>query len=161
MRRILALAPALALAACMNTPMGPAAVQQTSQEFNMHTRFGRMEVAVQDVSDDYRPEFGRRHALWHSALHVTDAEVASLRMIGDEDADVTVRIGWYRVDQGDLLTTTVKQKWHRLTGKWRLDGEERLDGAIGILGERVEIITPDTPPVHAQFPTVRLGGRAD
>ena len=161
MRRILALAFALPLAACMNTPMGPAAVQQTSQEFNMHTRFGRMEVAIQDVSDGYRPEFGRRHGLWHNVLHVTDAEVAALQMVGDEDADVVVRIAWYRVDQGDLLSTTVKQKWHRVTGKWRLDGEERLDGAIGILGEKVEIVTPDTPPVHAQFPTVRLGGSAN
>jgi len=158
MRRILALALALPLAACLNAPMGPAAVQQTSQDFNMQMRFGRMEVAIQDVSDAYRAEFGRRHALWHNALHVTDAEVAALQMSGDENADVVVRIGWYRVDQGDLLTTTVKQKWHRFPGAWRLDGEERLDGAIGILGEKVEIVTPDAPPVHAQFPTVRLGG---
>ena len=54
MRRILALALALPLAACLNAPMGPAAVQQTSQDFNMQMRFGRMEVAIQDVSDAYR-----------------------------------------------------------------------------------------------------------
>jgi hypothetical protein len=155
MRR-LALLSVLPLAACLAQPTGPAALQQTSQEFNLHTRFGRMEVAMSDVADDYHDEFVRRHAFWAGALRVTDAEVAGMKFKGDDDAEVTVRIGWYRIDVGDLNVTTITQKWHRYKTAWRLNGEERLDGAIGILGEKVEVVRPDGPPPNAQFPTVRL-----
>lgn len=155
-RTVLALFAATAAVACIANPTGPAALQATTQEFNLHTRFGRMEVAMSDVGDDYRDEFVRRHSLWHGMLHVTDAEVAGMKFKDDDNADVMVRIGWYRADVGDLNVTTIKQKWHRYKTSWRLDDEERLDGAIGILGEKVEVLRPDGPPPNAQFPTVRL-----
>ncbi|CAN5317383.1 hypothetical protein BH09MYX1_BH09MYX1_04770 [soil metagenome] len=154
--RCLAFLAAVPLVACLATPTGPAALQQTSQEFNLHTRFGRMEVAMSDVSDDYREEFTRRHSMWNGMLHVTDAEVAGMKFVDDDNADVVVRVGWYRSDVGDLCVTSVKQKWHRYKIAWRLDGEERLDGAIGILGEKVEIVRPEGPAAQAQFPTVHL-----
>ena len=119
MRRILALASVFALAACMITPMGAAAVQQTSQEFNMHTRFGRMEVAGRGRQPDtYQARVRPAPPLWGNALHVTDAEIVGMKMNGDEDATSSSASAGTASIEGDLLTTTVvKQKWHRFTGQ--------------------------------------------
>jgi hypothetical protein len=68
-----------------------------------------------------------------------------------------VRVGWYRVAEGDLRTTIVRQHWHRFRSGWLLDGEERADGDIGALGEAVEVLQPEAPSKAAQFATVRLG----
>jgi len=143
---------------CMMPPQGAALVQQTTQQFNFDTRFGRMELAMEQVSPKYTEEFIKRHRFWGGAIHVTDAEPLGQRMRGQENADVSVRLTWYRADEGELKTTMLKQKWHLYAAGWRLDSEERLDGDIGALGEKVEILTPDGPPrTAAQFPTLRLG----
>ncbi len=141
----------------MMPPTGAALIQQTAQQFNFDTRFGRMELAVEQVSSKYLPEFERRHRTWGGAIHVTDAEMMGMKMRGDEDCDVSVRVAWYRAAEGDLRTTIVKQRWHRFRAGWLLDGEERADGDIGALGEAVDVIEPDGPVKSAQFPTVRLG----
>jgi hypothetical protein len=149
------LAAALGLG-CLNQPTGAALVQQTTQEFNVNTRFGRMALASEDVAPSYRAEFAKRHRMWGGPVRVTDAETAGMRMKGVDQADVLVRVGWYRVDEGDLHVTTIKQSWHRYKTAWLLDGEERTDGDVGVLGERVEVLRPDGPEQHAQFPTIRI-----
>jgi hypothetical protein len=64
-------------------------------------------------------------------------------------------VAWYRIDQGDLRQTTLRQSWHDEKGEWRLVDEASADGDLGLLGEPVQ----DAPsrPKNAQFPTVRLG----
>jgi hypothetical protein len=148
---------ALAASACMMPPQGAALVQQTAQQFNFDTRFGRMELAMEQVSAKYADDFMKRHRHWGGAIHVTDAETVGMRMRGQDNADVTVRVGWYRVEEGELKNTLVKQKWHLYPSGWRVDAEDRLDGDIGVMGENVEIVAPDTTPRTAQFPTMRLG----
>jgi len=143
--------------ACMMPPQGAALVQQTAQQFNFDTRFGRMELAVEQISPKYQDDFAKRHRFWGGAIHVTDAETVGMHMRGQENSDVTVRVTWYRTEEGELKTTLLKQKWHLYPSGWHVDGEERLDGDIGVLGEKVEIVAPDGPTQTAQFPTVRLG----
>jgi len=148
----------VAATGCMMPPQGAALVQQTAQQFNFDTRFGRMELAMEQVSAKYTEEFTRRHRYWGGSIHVTDAETVGMRMRGQDNADVTVRVGRYRTDEGELKVTNLKQKWHLYPAGWRVDSEERIDGDIGALGEKVEVITPDGPPrTAAQFPTLRLG----
>lgn len=148
---------ALAASACMMPPQGAALVQQTAQQFNFDTRFGRMELAMEQVSAKYAEDFTKRHRMWGGGIHVTDAETVGMRMRGQDNSDITVRVGWYRADEGELKTTLLKQKWHLYPAGWRVESEERLDGDIGVLGERVEILAPETQPRTAQFPTLRLG----
>jgi hypothetical protein len=157
MRTLTLALPLVALAACMMPPQGAALVQQTAQAFNFDTRFGRMELAVEQVSPKYQEEFAKKHRAWGSTIHVTDAETVGMRMRGQENSDVTVRVAWYRAEEGELKTTVLKQKWHLFPAGWRLEGEERLDGDIGALGEHVEVVSPETVAHTAQFPTVRLG----
>jgi hypothetical protein len=148
---------ALPLAACMMPPQGAALVQQTSEQFNFDTRFGRMEMAVEQIAPKYETEFTKKHRAWGGPIHVTDAETIGMKMRGQEDCDVAVRIGWYRVDQPELHTTYVKQHWHLYKRGWLLDAEKRTDGDIGALGENVEVVAPEGPVRAAQFPTIRLG----
>jgi hypothetical protein len=145
------------IAACVMPPQGAALMQQTAQEFNLNMRFGRMELAVEQVAPKYEAEFMKQHHAWGAAVHIADAETIGMRAHGVENYDVSVRVGWYRVDEGYLHTTTVKQHWHLYKRGWLLDNEQRMDGDIGVLGENVEVLTPDTPQRSAQFPTLRLG----
>jgi len=147
----------LATTSCMMPPQGAALIQQTSQEFNFDTRFGRMELAVEQVAPKYAEEFARKHRTWGNRVRITDAEGVGMRMRGQENCDISVRLAWYRTEEGELHTTLVKQHWHLYPKGWLLDGEDRLDGDIGALGENVEVVTPDSPARTAQFPTVRLG----
>ena len=157
MRTLLAFSLVVA-AGCMMPPQGAALVQQTAQQFNFDTRFGQMQLAVEQVAPKYAPDFAKKHRLWGSSIHVTDAETTGMKMKGSQDADVGVRIGWYRVEEGDLHTTLVKQHWHLYpVGGWLLDAEERTDGDIGALGENVKVLAPDGPVRSAQFPTINLG----
>ena len=157
MRNAILLGAVLSATACMMPPQGAALVQQTTQQFNFDTRFGRMELAMEQVSPKYADEFMKRHRFWGGSIHVTDAEGTGMRMRGQENCDVTVRVTWYRTDEGELRSTMLKQKWHLYPSGWHLDAEERLDGDIGVLGEKVDIVAPDTQPRTAQFPTIRLG----
>src|SRR5262249_35310 len=73
--------------------------------------------------------------------------------------EMIVKIAWYRADEGDLRQTTLRQKWHDFKGSWKLTEETRIDGDIGLLGERVQHVAPapaSTGARHAQFPTIRL-----
>lgn len=156
MRKLLASFSLVAIG-CMMPPQGAALVQQTAQQFNFDTRFGRMEMAVEQIAPKYSSDFAKKHRFWGSSIHVTDAETTGMKMKGPQDADVGVRIGWYRIDEGDLHTTLVKQHWHLYPSGWLLDAEDRTDGDIGALGENVKIVAPDGPVRSAQFPTIRLG----
>jgi hypothetical protein len=157
MRTLVFTLSVLATSACMMPPQGAALMQQTAQEFNFDLRFGRMELAVEQVAPKYESEFARKHRGWGNRIHVTDAESVGMRMRGQENCDVSVRVAWYRVEEGELHSTLLKQHWHLYQKGWLLDAEDRLDGDIGALGENVEVLTPDTPTRSAQFPTVRLG----
>ena len=157
MRNAIFISALVVATGCMMPPQGAALVQQTTQQFNFDTRFGRMELAMEQVSPKYTEEFIKRHRFWGGAIHVTDAEPLGQRMRGQDNADVSVRLTWYRAEEGELRTTILKQKWHLYPAGWRLDSEERLDGDIGALGEKVEVVAPDSTPRTAQFPTLRLG----
>lgn len=166
MRLLLA---ALSLSALLcGCPFGhespPARAQEAATELNLNTRFGRMELASEHVAPKEREAFLERRRTWGSSVRVADYEVAGFHMMkGDEDAEMLIKVAWYRIDQGDLRSTTIKQKWHDFKGDWRLVDETRADGDLGLMGERlpVPVVAPGSPggaPAKpAQFPTIHLG----
>lgn len=164
--------PALALAlllgssvALLGCPLGgqskPARAQEAAQELNLNTRFGRMELAAERVAPKARETFFNNHKAWGGNVRVADWELAGLRMSGDDEAETTVRIAWYKANEGDLHVTTLRQKWKDMKGDWKLTDETRVDGEAGLFGEKVtapaEPGTPGGPPKRTQFPTIRLG----
>lgn len=138
-------------------------MQEAAQELNVNARFGRMEMAAEHVAPTAKEQFFERRKAWGNRVRVADYEVAGMRLAkGEEDAEMVVKIAWYRVDEGDLHQTTLRQKWHDFKGAWKLTEESRIDGDIGLLGERIQQVAPSAQsgPRHAQFPTIRLGGGA-
>ena len=133
-------------------------MQEAAQELNVNARFGRMEMAAEHVAPTAKEQFFERRKAWGNRVRVADYEVAGMRLSkGQEDAEMYVKIAWYRVDEGDLHQTTVRQKWHDFKGAWKLVEETRIDGDVGLLGEAIVPVAPPTGPRHAQFPTIRLG----
>jgi hypothetical protein len=159
MRGPLAITLALALTGCLGSSTPGARAQEAASELNVNARFGRMEMAAEHVAPAQREAFLARRKAWGGSVRVADYELAGLRMHGKTDAESFVRVAWYRIEQGDLRTTTLKQSWHDFKGTWQLVGEDRADGDIGLFGEPLPpSAAPSTPPVrNAQFPTIRLG----
>lgn len=154
----------LSLALC-GCPIGhqspPARAQEAATELNVNTRFGRMELAAERVAPKARDAFLQRRRAWGGSVRVADYELAGFHMQGETDAEMLVRVAWYRIDQGDLRTTTLKQKWHDFKGDWRLVDESRADGDVGLIGEAPPPAAPGAaataPTKPAQFPTIHLG----
>jgi hypothetical protein len=159
-------------AGLLGCPVGhlspPARAQEAATELNVNTRFGRLELAAEKVAPEHREAFLLRRKAWGSTVRVADYELAGLQMKkGEADADVLVKVAWYRVDQGDLHITVLKQKWHDFKGDWRLVDESRADGDAGLINDAVPTAispaanptSPGEPPQKksAQFPTIRLG----
>ena len=156
---LLAFASPMLLAACFTQPTGAARVQEAASEMNLNTRFGRMEIAAERVSTKGRAEFGRHRENWGGKVRVADAEITGMHLLGKEEleAEVTVKVAWYRADEGELRVTTLRQNWHDYKGDWKLDAEQRVDGDVGLIGEKMMIDAKSPPREHAQFPTIRLG----
>jgi hypothetical protein len=148
------------VAACFSQQTPMAKAQETTQEFNLDMRYGRTESAIEHVAPAARDDFAAHHRAWGNGVRIAELEVTGMRPRGDHDVDVTVNVAWYRPDQQDLRTTTVKQHWHDQSG-WQLVNEERLDGDIGLLGETVIVERPAQTGPAPQFPTVRLGAAGD
>lgn len=138
----------------------PARAQEAATELNVNTRFGRMELAAERVAPTARDAFVEHRKAWGANVRVADYEVASFKMKGEADAEMLVKVAWYRLDQGDLRTTTLKQQWHDFKGDWKLVEENRADGDVGLIGEPAPAPAPiaSGAPRNARFPTIRLGG---
>jgi hypothetical protein len=159
MRRAALLAFLLAcFAGCHQS--APARAQEAATELNVNTRFGRMELAAEHVAPEHREAFFTRRKSWGGNIRVADYEMAGFKMKGESDAEMVVKVAWYRVDQGDLRITFLKQKWHDFKGAWRLVDEARAEGDVGLIGEPTPApAAPPGPP--ARFPTIRLGEDRD
>lgn len=154
----------LALAVASSASLGcfhqssPARAQEAAIELNVNTRFGRMELAAERVAPAAREAFLSRRRSWGGKIRVADYEMASFRMNGESDAETVVKVAWYRIDEGDLRVTLLKQSWRDFKGDWRLVDEQRTDGDVGLIGEPIPAADPaKVGAKRAQFPTIHLG----
>ncbi len=142
----------------------PARAQEAALELNLNARFGRMELAAERVAPKARDPFFERRKAWGNEIRVADYDVTGLKMKGPSDAETSVKVSWYRANEGDLRVTTLKQKWHDFDGTWQLVDENRGEGDVGLLGEPPTKASEPSgatgargTPKRAQFPTVYLG----
>lgn len=159
--RLSSFALPLMLIGCLGQPVGAAKAQETAHEFNLNSRFGRMEMAAEQIHPDVREKILQHRAAWGSRVHLADVEMVGLRPRDkdNQEVDVSVRIAWYRPSEGELKSTVLKQLWRNTKGDYRLVEEQRSDGDSGLLGEPTVVQAPsnaEAPPTR--FPTVRLRG---
>lgn len=148
-------------AACSGAPMGAAKAQEVAHDFNLNTRFGRMELAAESIDPKMRETILQARRKWGGEVRLADMELAGMKSLdkASDDVDVSVRIAWYRPNEGELKTTLLSQRWHGTKGDYKLVEEKRVDGDVGLLGESTASQAPsseEAPPAH--FPTVRLRG---
>jgi hypothetical protein len=162
--RLTLLVPAILpfLTACAAMPTAAGKAQETAQDLNLDTRFGRMELAVEKVAEREREAWLKRHKSWGGAIRIADTEIGGVRMRSQTEAVVTVRIAWYRLEEQELRMTALKQTYKDVDGVWRLAGETRTDGDLGLLGEPAPPPAPAVAQVkRAYYPTVRIGADQD
>ena len=123
----------LSVSCVAQTP--PARAQDAANELNTNQRFGRMELVAERISDEGRAKFFEKRKAWGTKIQIADSEIEAFKMDGESKAEVTLKVSWYRVDQGDLLITTVKQSWKDFKGTWKLTNETRFEGDYGLLGD--------------------------
>lgn len=145
----------LALAGCISNQTAAGRAQEAANELNLNSRFGRLEMAAEHVAPAGRTDFIEHRKGWGGKLRIADCDLAGVKITG-EDADVFVKVGWYKIDVGELRVTTLRQKWHDFKGEWKLVGEERVEGDVGLIGEKL-LDAPPPPRESVQFPTIRLG----
>lgn len=141
--------------------MGAAKAQEVAHDFNLNTRFGRMELAAESIDPKVREKILQARRKWGGDVRLADMELAGMKSLdkSNDDVDVSVRIAWFRPNEGDLKNTLLVQRWHGTRGDYKLVEERRVDGDVGLLGESTASLAPtaeEAPPAH--FPTVRLRG---
>jgi hypothetical protein len=134
--------------------------RDAASELNLNSRFDRTQMVMEHVAAKERAEFTRSHHAWGGEVRVTDAEIAGFKMINPNEAEVQVHVAWFLLGEGELRSTVLRQKFEDdKKGHFLLVREERIEGDVGLLGERMETARPPAelagPP--PQFPTVKLG----
>jgi hypothetical protein len=141
-----------ALAGCI-APMTPMQrMQDAANDLTTASRFGRMDMAMERVSQTSRDEFTRKHAGWGSAIRIADCDLSGLRLLDKDHAAVTLTVSWQRIDESDLRGTQISQKWQDHQGKWLLESEERIAGDVGLLGEPTTVVR--AAPSRTQFESI-------
>jgi hypothetical protein len=145
--------PAFFVMACSGALTPRAKLDDTVQETNTAVRFGRSDIAAENVAPSARKAYFDRHKSWGGDVRIVDVEYAGTEKVTSEEAVVLVSFGWYRPTEGVLRSTTLKQTWRneKGTGPWKLCEEERASGDLGLLGESITVLKPEKK--NAQFET--------
>lgn len=130
-------------------------LQDAAYNFNMATRFGRMDVATELVSSKAVGKFAESHGSWGSSVRIVDVEFRGLQFRDKDRAVVFVAVGWQRSDEQDLRVTQLAQMWTYEGSDWRLTEEKRTGGDVGLLGEPTTLLRPESRE-DAHFPTVTI-----
>jgi hypothetical protein len=144
------------LSGCIPSQNPAQTVSEVARDFNVATRFGRMDVAMEHTSEALQREFTEHHADWGGEIRVLDVELSRLKLEDTSSAEVFVDVSWVRMNEGMLRATRLKQRWENPGGGWKLSAEERQSGDIGLLGESVVVLRPEGPrDVHFPVKTIR------
>jgi hypothetical protein len=135
------------------TPMQRA--QDAANEFTTAARFGRTDMALERVAKDEREPFLRTHGAWGTALRIVDCEILAMRLTDKEHAEAVLAVSWHRMDESEMRTTQIAQRWADHRGAWLLDSEERAGGDVGLLGEPATVLRPNARPVQFETITIR------
>jgi hypothetical protein len=106
-----------------------------AHEHNGAVRFGRMDIALDHVNASAKEQWLRRRATWKNGVRIVDVELEGMQLVANGEANVQVRVAWQHVDEADLRSTEVVQKWRTKNGPWQLVTEDCTGGDTGLLTE--------------------------
>jgi hypothetical protein len=155
---VVVLAAAL-LGGCAAAAASPAAqLSDSANDLNTATRFGRLDLALEQTLPAFRDRFLASHQAWGSEIRIVDLNVAAININEDDSADVMVQIAWTRMSESTLKNTVVNQSWENVqrTG-WRLARERRTAGDPGLFGEPLPEVARVRASQDVHFPSKSLG----
>lgn len=129
---------------CLTAQSRAARLQEAASNLNMATRFGRLDIASELVDDKSQPDFTKHHAGWGRGVRLVDLELQGMQLKDKDNAVVFVTVGWQRPDEQELRVTQLVQTWGFGPKGWKLTREERAGGDIGLLGEPITVVRPET-----------------
>jgi hypothetical protein len=141
--------------ACMSGLTPAQRVQDAANDYTTAVRFGRMDIAADQVGKDAHGAFLRQHAAWGNTLRVLDSELLAMRLSDKDRAEVMVSVSWQRVDEAETRVTQIAQRWKNEGSGWRLESEERSRGDVGLLGEPVTMVPAPERPARFRTITIR------
>lgn len=145
---------AIALPACFAPPGPMERLSNSAYDCNIATRFNRMDVAVGYVDKLAQNDWLARHAKWGQHIRIVDVELAGMRMLTNETAEVSLGISWHRIDESVIRYSRINQHWKDDKDGWRLLDEMRVAGSPGLFDRETtsERREPDSAP-----PSVDMG----
>jgi hypothetical protein len=136
-----------ALTGCFANRSSTDKLLDAAHEHNGAVRFGRMDIALDHVATSAKGEWLARRAAWKNSVRIIDVELDGMTLEAMTDANVTVHISWQHIDEADVRSTEVSQKWRSKTGPWQLISEECTGGDTTLLAELPKAATPAPIPV--------------
>lgn len=123
------------LGGCLANRSSTDKLLDAAHEHNGAVRFGRMDIALDHVSAASKGQWLQRRATWKNHVRIIDVELEGMTLETNNAANVQVRVAWQRVDEADMRTTEVVQKWRSNNGPWQLVNEDCTGGDETLLAE--------------------------
>jgi hypothetical protein len=106
---------------------------------NEQARWSRFDLAVENVTPTYRPEYAALRHKWGRSIQIADTEVVQMRLADDRGGAVSVVVvQWYSYDTMTLRQTTIRQQWDRSGDRFALASERVVAGDETLLEEPPE-----------------------
>ncbi len=103
---------------------------------NDQTRWGRIDLAAQQVVPAFRARFVQTRREWGRRVAVADTDVSALVIAEDgNSATSTVEITWYDQTTMDLRGTVLRQHWAKTDAGFLLDEESVVSGDEELLAD--------------------------
>ena len=136
MRSALYLATALLVSltgGCFAPPGPMEKLNMSAYELNTGMRFNRLDVALSHVSKDAQEDFIERHTKWGRGIRIVDVELAGIRPLTSDSAEVNLTVSWHRIDESTIRASAITQLWKDSSeGGWKLNEEMRVSGSPGL-----------------------------
>ncbi len=97
--------------------------------FNEGVRWGRLDDVLARLDPEIEEHFLEMHKDFGNLLKVENCEVVNTTYDKEKgEAEIGIKITWYRVDEMVLRETVVLQKWEDRKSHWWMVSEEYRSG---------------------------------
>src|SRR5258706_16208051 len=117
------------MACSVLSPKPTETLPESVRSYNDGVRWGRFEVAAVHIPAKQRSQFVDDEDARAKDLKITDYDVIRVAYRGDREAQVQVKLEWYRTSDGTVHETHAVQTWERHDKDWLLVDESRLRGS--------------------------------
>jgi hypothetical protein len=106
----------------------PETITEAVRSFNEGIRWERWEIAAVHVPPPQRSQFIDDNDTRAKDLKITDYDVVKVDQKGSKEAQVQIKVSWYKESEGTLHETQALQTWEKHGRGWLMVDEKRVRG---------------------------------